>query len=552
MRSSLVALACLALGLACSDGSQRRTLTGGRGGFGGTGGTGGIGPGGLGAGGGWDWPAAPADAARDTRSPADGAWDAATSPDTADSPDTATSVDTASVRDTASRDTPTGRDTAPDAPAPVAGPPAVRPLPTRDQAAYQRLERIAFFHFGPNTYVDSEFGDGNADPSVFNPTELDARQWMAVLKSAGFKLGMLTAKHHDGFCLWPTKCGEYNVAKSPWKNGQGDVIKEFTDAARAAGIKVGLYLSPLSNHAADSSGAPGYFDKLKCMLTEVLSNYGEVSEVWFDGNLAPRGDWNEVVALVRRLQPRVVIQMGPEIAVMNADIRWVGNEAGIAPPGTASVQTRNGTPVWYPAECDVSIRPGWFHHDSQDSQVKSVNQLLDIYFKSVGRNCPLLLNIPPDQRGLIAAPDVARMMEFGNALASIFRTNQARGQAATADSVFADAPDFAAARAVDDNLGSYWAAAGGKTAGRLEIDLGASKSFTVVSIQEPIQLGERSTKYHVEIQAEGADTWTTIGSGTVIGTRNLLRLGSPQAARKLALVIEQARAVPAIAELAVY
>ena len=330
------------------------------------------------------------------------------------------------------------------------------------------------------------------------------------------------------------------------------MIKEFTDAARAAGIKVGLYLSPLDTHAADSSGAPGYFDKLKCMLTEVLSNYGEVSEVWFDGNQAPAGDWNAVVALVRRLQPRVVIQMGPEIAVMTADIRWVGNESGIASPGTASVQTRNGVPVWYPAECDVSIRPGWFHHADQDGSVKSLDQLLDIYFKSVGRNCPLLLNIPPDQRGLIAAPDVTRMAEFGNALNDLHRTNLARGQAATADSVFADAPDFAGGRAVDDDVATYWAAASGRTSGRLELGLGEGKSVKVVSIAEPIQLGERSTRYHVEIQRAGETAWTTIGTGTVIGTRNLIRLATPQPAARVALVIDQARATPAIAELAVY
>jgi alpha-L-fucosidase len=274
--------------------------------------------------------------------------------------------------------------------------------------------------------------------------------------------------------------------------------------------------------------------------------------MWFDGNLAPQGDWNKVVALVRRLQPRVVIQMGPEIAVMSADIRWVGNEAGIAPSGTASVQVRNGTPVWYPAECDVSIRPGWFHHDDQDSQLKSLDQLLDIYFKSVGRNCPLLLNIPPDKRGLIADPDVKRMAELGNALNELFRSNQARSQPVIADSVWADAPDFAASRVVDENLATYWAAASGQTTGRLEVDLGGSRSFTVVSIQEPIQLGERTSRYHVEIQAPGATTWTTIGSGTVIGTRNLLRLPSVQIARKVALVIDQARGNPAIAELAVY
>jgi alpha-L-fucosidase len=469
-------------------------------------------------------------------------------PDAAPPRDAALPRDAAPPRDAA-------RDSAPDVArdtAPITGPAAVRPLPTRDQAAYQRLERIAFFHYGTNTYTGAEVGDGNADPSVFDPSDLDANQWMTVLKSAGFKLAMMTAKHHDGFSMWPTKCSDYNVSKSPYRGGNGDVVKDFVEAARAAGIKPGIYLSPWDTHGADSSGAQDYFDRFKCMLTELLSDYGDIAEVWFDGNNAPQGDWVGIVALVRSLQPRAVIQMGPEIATMTADIRWVGNESGIAPNGTASVQERNGTPVWYPAECDVSIRPGWFYHADQDDQVKSLDELLRIYFSSIGRNCPLLLNVPPDQRGRIADPDVERMKEFGAALDQLFKTNLAMGQAATADSTFKDAPDFEAARAVDDDLGTYWAAGDGQTAGRLELDLGAARSIKVVSIQEPIELGERSTRYHVEIQAAGATTWTTIGSGTVIGTRNLIRLNTPRMAQKVALVIEDARGVPAIAEFAVY
>jgi alpha-L-fucosidase len=428
----------------------------------------------------------------------------------------------------------------------------VRPVPTPDQANYQHLEKLAFLHFGPNTFTGAEVGDGNASPDVFNPSALDANQWMAVVKSASFRLAMLTAKHHDGFCLWPTKCSAYNVSASPWKGGQGDVVKEFTDAARAAGIKAGLYLSPFDTHAADSSGAPDYFAKFQCMLTELLTSYGDITEVWFDGNTAPQGDWNAVVALVRKLQPHAVIQMGPEIAVGNADIRWVGSESGMAPAGTAAVQTRNGVRVWYPAECDVSIRPGWFHHASEDTQLKPLATLLDIYFNSVGHNCPLLLNVPPDQRGLIAEPDVARMQELGTALTDIFRTNLAKGQAATADSVFAGAPAFAAGRAVDGSIATYWAAADGMTTGRLELDLGGPTAVSVVSLKEPLELGERTTRYHVELQAAGATDWTTVGAGTTIGTRSLHRLPAGSSAQKVAVVIEQARAAPAIAELAVY
>jgi alpha-L-fucosidase len=389
--------------------------------------------------------------------------------------------------------------------------------------AWQRLGLTAFFHFGMNTFTGDEVGDGNASPDTFNPGALDTAQWVSTMKAAGFKQGILVAKHHDGFCLWPTKCSDYSVAKSAWRDGKGDVVKDFTDAAHKADFRVGLYLSPLDNHAADSSGAADYGDKFRCWVDELLTSYGRVDEIWFDGNGAPASVGRDLYEHIKTLQPHIVIFTGPEIAAPGADIRWVGNEGGNAPAGETSVQEMGNDTIWFPSESDTSIRPGWFYHPEDDGAVKSLAQLTDIFFNSVGRNSVLLLNVPP---------------------------NRAAGKDATGDSTFHE--DYGAARAVDGNPDTFWAAGHGTTTGRLEVDLGAATSVRIVDLSEPIALGERSKKYHVEVQAPGTTTWTTIASGTVIGQRNLLRVNPPRMAQKIAVVIEDARGVPAIAELGVY
>jgi alpha-L-fucosidase len=432
-----------------------------------------------------------------------------------------------------------------------APPPAVLPVPTPDQAARQRLGLTALFHFGLPTFTGSRGGDGTASPTVFTPSGLDPTQWVSVLQGAGFKEGILVVKHHDGFCLWPTTCSSYSVAASPWMGGKGDVVKAYTDAAHAAGFRVGIYLSPYDTHPEDDSTAPGYAAKFQCMLNELLTNYGVVDELWFDGNSAPNFDWGSVAASAKQLQPHLLV------AITGPDIRWVGNEDGIAPLGETSVQTGNpslGQPsglTWYPSESDVSIRPGWFYYASEDNQLKSLSTLVDLYFQSVGRNSLLVLNVPPNQTGVLAGTDVTRLGQLGTTLSNLFATNLAAGKAVTADSVW-QAQNYAGARAVDGNLDTFWAAAAGKTSGRLEIDLGTLQSIQIVDVSEPIALGERSSKYHVEIQASGATTWTTVASGTVIGARNLIRLSPAVSARKIALVLEQARGVPAIAEFGVY
>jgi alpha-L-fucosidase len=328
---------------------------------------------------------------------------------------------------------------------------SIRPSP--QQLGWQKMEFVAFIHFTVNTFTDKEWGDGTESPSIFNPTQLDTQQWVKVCKDAGMKMIILTAKHHDGFCLWPSKYTEHSVKNSPWRNGKGDVVRELADACRESGLKLGLYLSPWDRHEPTYGDTESYNKFYKNQLTELLSNYREVAEVWFDGAKGENAkdmeyDWLGFYAIVRELQPNAVIFNGP-------DIRWVGNEAGYARESEWSVVNRNNKPfdfinqtqkdlgslealgdgnnlIWYPAETDVSIRPGWFYHASEDDKVKSVEKLLDIYYGSVGRNSVLLLNLPPDRRGLIHENDVKRLQELRKVLDAIFAKNLAIGAQAKA------------------------------------------------------------------------------------------------------------------------
>jgi len=442
-------------------------------------------------------------------------------------------------------------DAAPDSEPPSTPPAPVQPIPTAGQLAWHRLALTAFFHFGMNTFTNEEVGDGNANPELFDPTGLDTDQWVSTMKAAGFKQGILVAKHHDGFCLWPTKCSEYSVARSKWMDGKGDVVKAFVDSARAASWRVGLYLSPLDNHPADSSSSPGYMDKFRCWIDELLTNYGKIDEIWFDGNGAPAGINAAFYAHIKQLQPDTVIFAGPEIAAPGVDLRWVGNEGGYAPEGETSVQTLMGKVIWYPSESDTSIRPGWFYHPDDDGAVKSLAQLTDAYFNTVGRNSVLLLNVPPNPTGVLAPQDVARIGQFGASIRNLFTTNLAARKEVGADSTL-HLRDYGPQRAVDHDPITYWAAGPGKTSARLEVDLGASSRVRIIDLGEPIWRGERSRKYHVEVQDEGEAGWTTVGDGTAIGQRNLVRLDPPRMARKVALVIEESRGPPAITELGVY
>ena len=436
-------------------------------------------------------------------------------------------------------------------------PKGVAPIPTVQQIAYQRTELTAYLHFGLQTFDGTEYGDASDSPSLFNPTDLNATQWVNTLKEAGFRQAMLVAKHSTGFCLWPSAQTDYSVKNSPWKNGQGDVVKEFTDAMHAAGMRVALALSPWDvNYPSSSASYEAYF---RNQLTELLTQYGPVYEVLFDGFNAPRSlDWSGIAQLAHQLQPEVLVWMGPEIATTGAELRWVGTQTGQSSRSTSNVgAVPNGGPpaAWYPAEAPVSVRtPSWFWH--QNGTVISFASLQAIYFSSVGMNSTLILNVPPATSGQLDGPDVSLLQQFGTWYTSLYETNLVRGQPAKADSTWAN-PGFDAAKAVDDDLDTSWVAASGSTSARLEVSPASAITCKVISIREPIELGERTTGYHVEIKQNG--TWNTSPTdasgttiaGTVIGQRQLWQVNFTTV-DAIALVIDSARDVPAIAEFSVY
>ena len=390
----------------------------------------------------------------------------------------------------------------------TAPPRPLMPIPTARQLDWQRDEMRMFLHLTVNTFTDREWGTGQEDPKIFNPSQLDAHQWARVGKEAGFGTLILTAKHHDGFTLWPSDFTDHSVEQSPWQGGQGDVVQELSDAVRAHGLKLGLYLSPWDMHEPSYGDEAGYNQFYLGQLRELLTRYGPVAEVWFDGAKGENaGDmsyaFDEYRALVRQLQPGAVMfsDEGP-------DVRWIGNERGFAgetnwstldpskveigKPGQGDYlnQGEQNGPAWIPGECDVSIRRGWFWHPDQEP--KSVDELLEIYFKSVGRNCLLLLNVPPDRDGRIAHEDVARLQEFRTALDQVFAQDFAEGAEAEASSVWGDDPGrFGGDQVLDGDLDSYWAPGEGELTGSLTLTLPQATTFNVIKIQEPITMGQR-------------------------------------------------------------
>ncbi|MEO7456431.1 MAG: alpha-L-fucosidase [Gemmatimonadaceae bacterium] len=403
---------------------------------------------------------------------------------------------------------------------------AARPVPSPAQLAWQQDELAMFLHFGVNTFTDREWGDGSESPGIFDPARLDARQWARSAKAAGFRALVLTAKHHDGFCLWPTRTTEHSVASSPFRSGTGDVVREFVDACRAEGLKAGLYLSPWDRNHPAYGDSPRYNDVYQAQLTELLTNYGTISDVWFDGanGEGPNGkrqvyDWPRTWATVRRLQPQAVIfsDAGP-------DVRWCGNERGSAgdpnwstvDPGivtypgadgpTIVPSLQHGDPagsVWRPAEADVSIRPGWFHHAAEDAKVRTTDNLVDLYCSSVGRNSKLLLNVPPTRDGLLHDTDVARLLEFRTQRDALLRQG---------------------AHKADD-----------------ELDFGAVVTISAARLAERIATGQRVARYTLERFHDGA--WTTLTSGTTIGYARIERF-PPTPARRLRVRVDEAVDAP--------
>jgi alpha-L-fucosidase len=440
---------------------------------------------------------------------------------------------------------------------------------------WQELELTAFFHFGINTYTDREWGDGKEDLSLFNPTHLDTRQWVRVAKAAGIKQVILTAKHHDGFCLWPSRYTDHTIAHTPYKNGHGDIVKEFADACHEYGMGLGLYLSPWDRNSPSYGDSAKYNELFLNWLKELLTQYGKVDEVWFDGanGEGPNGK-KQVYAfeawyhLIRRLQPQAVI------AIMGPDVRWVGTETGVgrltewsvlpvnarqqesiaansqkdqtfAPLGDlmkedlgsrAQLMTAKGL-IWYPAETDVSIRPGWFNHRREDSLVRSPKGLMDLYFSSVGRNSVLLLNIPPDREGLIGEADVRSLRGWRRLMDSTFRVDLAAG-----------------GERKDLWSGPLNAAPGDIEtvecdSGSVELQLKGNKTFDVLLLQEDIRKGQRVEKFVFEAERHGE--WVPVASGTTIGYKRLLQFPAVTAVR-VRLRVLSSRLQPVISKIGLY
>lgn len=437
-------------------------------------------------------------------------------------------------------------------------PPPLPPVPSPRQLAWHALETIAFVHFGPNTFTGNEWGSGKERPQQFAPTALDCRQWTRAFKLAGFKGVILTAKHHDGFCLWPSRESSHTVAQSPFK---GDVLRALADACRADGLKLGVYLSPWDrNHPA--YGTPEYNQVFCRMLREVLTGYGPIFEVWFDGanGEGPNGkrqeyDWPAFIQVVRECQPNAVIfsDAGP-------DIRWVGNENGVASetnwgtlrrdevwPGWPKYVElaeghRDGT-HWVPAECDVSIRPGWFHRASEDAKVKQGAELLELYYKSVGRGGALLLNVPPDSRGLIADPDLAALADYKKRLDAEFRRPVKPAAAEASDEFDAG---WEASRAIDGKPGTAWAA---KTpAASIAFRFAGRATFDRILLREHLPLGQRVARFHLEIDGKPLEPQEQT---TTIGWNRILRM-PPVAASAVTVHILEAKGPPILSEVAFY
>lgn len=397
---------------------------------------------------------------------------------------------------------------------------ASRPRPTSAQLTWQRDELALFVHFGINTFTDREWGDGKESPALFNPEALDARQWARAARAAGAKAMILTAKHHDGFCLWPTATTKHSVASSPWKGGTGDVVREFVDACRAEGMRPGLYCSPWDRNHPTYGDSPRYNDIYNAQLTELLTRYGQLAEVWFDGanGEGPNGkkqeyDWPRTWATVRALQPNAVIfsDAGP-------DVRWIGNERGVAGETNWSTIRPESVPfigasgdevikalqqghadgsVWRPGETDVSIRPGWFHHPAEDARVKTVEQLADLFFTSVGRNSKLLLNVPPTRSGQFHATDVERLAGMKAALATRF--------------------------ASPVNGRTRWRKTGA-TSAEVRIELSRAASVSLLDLREAVEQGQLVQSWELLVAPDATSAPVSLARGTTVGYRQLRRV----------------------------
>lgn len=449
------------------------------------------------------------------------------------------------------------------------------PVPSERQLAWHDMEYYMFVHFTVNTFTDKEWGFGDEKESVFNPTELDCRQWARVAKEAGMKGIIITAKHHDGFCLWPSKYTEHSVKNSEWKDGKGDVLMELRKACNQYGLRMGIYLSPWDRNSA-LYGKPEYITYFRNQMTELLTEYGDIFEVWFDGANGGDGyyggakgsrtinrktyyDWPNTHQLVRELQPEAVMfsDAGP-------DVRWVGNESGTGsltnwcllkrdemyPGGDFAAILGQGHAdgnYWVPAEVDVSIRPGWFYHQNQDSKVRTPENLLELYYSSVGRNSNLLLNVPPDKRGLLHENDVKTLVGFKELLDKEFEKDLAKGK-----KIFVSSKrgmDYSASMINDGDPETYWATDDYKTTGDIIIDLGAETEINRIIIQEYIKLGQRVGGFKVSAYINSE--WKPLVEGTTIGYK-VIRKFPVVTTSKIKVSVSKSKVCPVISNIELY
>jgi alpha-L-fucosidase len=440
------------------------------------------------------------------------------------------------------------------------------------------METNAFIHFTINTFTGREWGYGDESPTLFNPTALNVDQWISTLKETGFKGVILTCKHHDGFCLWPSKYTEHSIKNSPYKNGKGNIVKEVSDACQKYNLKFGVYLSPWDRNHKDY-GKPAYITYYRNQLKELFTDYGPVFEMWFDGANGGDGyyggaretrkidsrtyyDWPTTLNLIRSIQPQVLFfsDSGP-------DIRWVGNEKGYAgetnwntltpdtlypgKPGIGNLLNTgsiDGT-KWIPAEVDVSIRPGWFYHSEEDVLVKTPEQLFNIYLTSVGRGAVLLLNVPPDRRGLIHENDVKSLQGFKQLLDSVFANNLAEEASVKASGYRGKSKKYAPKNLTDENKETYWATDDKEETGWFEIDFGKPQTVSYVLLQEYIKLGQRVKSFSVDAWKD--NKWQQISEGTTIGYKRIIQI-DPVTTQKIRVNILDSKACPVLSNVEVY
>lgn len=460
----------------------------------------------------------------------------------------------------------------------VKAPTAIGPTPSPAQLAWHEMEMNAFIHFTTNTFTDLEWGYGDESPSIFNPTAFDVNQWISTLKDTGFKGVILTCKHHDGFCLWPSQYTEHSVKNSPFMAGRGDVVKAVSEACKKHGLKFGVYLSPWDRNHAEYGRAP-YIDYYRNQLKEIFDNYGPVFEMWFDGANGGTGyyggarekrsingsryyDWPATLDLVRGMNSEIIFfsDAGP-------GVRWVGNERGIAGEtnwntitpdtlyaGKGGIESllQSGHPegtAWIPAEVDVSIRPGWFYHQKEDSLVKTPEKLFDIYLTSVGRGSTLLLNVPPDRRGLLHENDVNSLKGFRALLDEAFKNNLATGADVKTSSTRGESEIFDGSNLVDGKKDTYWTTDDDVTTASIELTLKQNSEIRYLVLQEFIQLGQRVSKFSVDAEVGGE--WKKVADATTIGYKRILKLDVIHTG-KVRLNIESSKACPVLSNVEIY